>query len=614
MMKNLNPLLFSKHIFLCMLSILLTSSAYATVFNVRDFGATGDGVHDDSPAIHQAIAAAKSAGQGHTVLIPAGNYRLETIYSAQYDRPIFDEQGNPKPLTGKGHLLIDNASMLTLAGEEGTHLLMSNVYEHGIAIAGSDQITVEHLTIDYTPIPFTQGTIEAVDLENKLVTVQIQEGYADLSREDFYTQLQARRMIIFDPVTRQLDHEVVAKYKLNTLTSLGNGRWQINITSNTLNDLKPGYHLFTIIARRSRHAVMLMQTSNSTLSHLTVHSSPACAYTLRDSDAIKILNCKIQVPQNSDRLMTTNADGVHCKFNRNGPEIANCHFQGMDDDSVNIGSGFMRVLSQLDPQTIVVDMSLFEAGDTVRFIDGTTGQYNQQVKIESVFIAPYQDGINALTIKLDTPIENLVTNEDLGGPTQRIAPIRLPADERALPTLLINLDRCGKGSYIHHNIFENHRVRGILTRGPQTRIEHNTFRNLYGPAIFAGHEFSFLEGPAVSNLTIANNLFENICRSNIFICNTKMDRSPADGLENKHIIIRDNVFSNFGNPSAHGLGIDGIVIDLSNVEDVTISGNTFTSPSPVRNATLPLIKLGPSEEVSIKDNQVVNGMVLQATE
>jgi len=43
------------------------------VFNVKDFGALGDGVHLDTDAINSAIAAAAKAGGG-TVFFPAGNY------------------------------------------------------------------------------------------------------------------------------------------------------------------------------------------------------------------------------------------------------------------------------------------------------------------------------------------------------------------------------------------------------------------------------------------------------------------------------------------------------------------------------------------------------------
>ena len=48
-------------------------------FNVRDFGAVGDGRTSDSPAIDKAIAAATAAGGG-TVLVPAGTFLSSSIH------------------------------------------------------------------------------------------------------------------------------------------------------------------------------------------------------------------------------------------------------------------------------------------------------------------------------------------------------------------------------------------------------------------------------------------------------------------------------------------------------------------------------------------------------
>lgn len=50
----------------------------ATQFNVRNYGATGDGSHSDTEAINKAITAA-SGGGGGTVVIPAGAYLSGTI-------------------------------------------------------------------------------------------------------------------------------------------------------------------------------------------------------------------------------------------------------------------------------------------------------------------------------------------------------------------------------------------------------------------------------------------------------------------------------------------------------------------------------------------------------
>ena len=54
-------------------SFLLSTPTVAAVYNVRDYGAKGDGTTLDSPAINAAIEAAVSDGGGQ-VLLPAGTY------------------------------------------------------------------------------------------------------------------------------------------------------------------------------------------------------------------------------------------------------------------------------------------------------------------------------------------------------------------------------------------------------------------------------------------------------------------------------------------------------------------------------------------------------------
>lgn len=68
-----------KRIFAILLSLTaLVSSASAAVYNVRDFGAKGDGVSIDSPAINAAIQEAVKNGGG-MVYLPAGVYASYSI-------------------------------------------------------------------------------------------------------------------------------------------------------------------------------------------------------------------------------------------------------------------------------------------------------------------------------------------------------------------------------------------------------------------------------------------------------------------------------------------------------------------------------------------------------
>jgi hypothetical protein len=54
------------------------ASAAAAVFDVRRFGARGDGRHDDTAAVRRALAAAAAAGG--TVYFPAGTYRVRSLH------------------------------------------------------------------------------------------------------------------------------------------------------------------------------------------------------------------------------------------------------------------------------------------------------------------------------------------------------------------------------------------------------------------------------------------------------------------------------------------------------------------------------------------------------
>src|SRR5258708_2544296 len=57
----------------------MVEAAASAVYNVRDFGAKGDGVQNDRDAIERAIDAAVAAGGGQ-VYFPAGNYLSYTIH------------------------------------------------------------------------------------------------------------------------------------------------------------------------------------------------------------------------------------------------------------------------------------------------------------------------------------------------------------------------------------------------------------------------------------------------------------------------------------------------------------------------------------------------------
>ncbi len=137
--------------------IILASSISAKYFfgctgsiseiNVRDFGAIpGDG-KDDTPAIISAIKACKG-NTNSKLLFDFGTY---DIYGSQKDG-----RGNFKPAID-----IENVTDLTIDGN-GSELIGHN-YSTMFHFTGCRNISIINLTVDWDPLPYTQGKVILVD-------------------------------------------------------------------------------------------------------------------------------------------------------------------------------------------------------------------------------------------------------------------------------------------------------------------------------------------------------------------------------------------------------------------------------------------------------------------
>ena len=111
---------------LCIVSTFAVQADEAkNVFNVRNFGATGDGTTLDSPAINKAIAAAADTGGG-TVFIPAGTYLSGSIRLKSNIHLLIDADatilGAPQDMNA-----YDETEAYTLGGyQDGGHCYFHN--------------------------------------------------------------------------------------------------------------------------------------------------------------------------------------------------------------------------------------------------------------------------------------------------------------------------------------------------------------------------------------------------------------------------------------------------------------------------------------------------------
>ena len=68
---------------------------------------------------------------------------------------------------------------MTIDGN-GARLVMTDL-KHAVRLSDCRNVTVKNLTVDYDPLPFTQGVITSVSPDSRVVEFTIDKGYPDLT-------------------------------------------------------------------------------------------------------------------------------------------------------------------------------------------------------------------------------------------------------------------------------------------------------------------------------------------------------------------------------------------------------------------------------------------------
>ena len=156
---------------------LFVSTALALpILNIREFGAAGDGIADDSAALKQAAERLKSNGGG-TLEFPAGTYRIGTVGGGL----ILDEQSNVKVVFADGAvLLMDN---LLPDGNGGGHGITvrgpaKNIELHNIKVQWKNKARTRSNGdgFRFEGYPDSRRTLKRIRMENCQVQRSAQTG------------------------------------------------------------------------------------------------------------------------------------------------------------------------------------------------------------------------------------------------------------------------------------------------------------------------------------------------------------------------------------------------------------------------------------------------------
>lgn len=561
------------------LLITCTSLQAQTILNVKDFGALGDGIANDLPAFNQALKVARKSQSPITIRIPDGQYRLA-----------LDEDA-----TVKSHLHIEGFSNMAIAGDKQAILIMGSPYHQGIGIFKSKNVTIKNLAIDYEKLPFTQGTIVAVSPEKQLIDIRVDKGYplpTEAHIDGFAGKKNHNVGYIYDPKTKLKLNQYFDQYLRKQVQDLGHDIYRYK-SSNKVENSMVGKK-FAIVGRRKANAIKTDQATDCLIENVHVYSAPACGFNVASSGLVTINKCSIQHKPGTNRMLSTNADGLHSKWCTTGPTLSNSYFTGMGDDSVNIGGSYAPVIDQVDDYTVIIEahgtFTNFPT-DIVSLDLKTHGHINvgAVIKVKGTRVEGYKKP--CLRITFENKLPQMVTWKNNGNDKHKCSQ-------------LLNLNACGRGGKVLNNHFYNHRVRGVLMRAPNGIIKGNHFDTLAGPGIIVSNDVGFLsEGPSGEGTLIEDNLFTKIERSNIWINSSvkNQDKNATQGVVGVKII--NNRFENYGGVNAYGRGVVGNVLYIKNASDVLIENNTIGKPLTQGNEDAKLI-LKLNGDVTWKNNTV----------
>jgi len=288
---------------------------------------------------------------------------------------------------------------------------------------------------------------------------------------------------------------------------------------------------------------------------VVVHASPGLAVGLvGNRGEILVRGLEVRFAPGTTRLLTANADGVHCQQNRAGPIIEQCYFEGMADDAINLYAPPNVLLEIRSPtQWLVSAGSLVLPGDRLQVLEPMTGRVRGEV--ETLEVKPES---RALLLTLHKSLEGAVAG----------------ADHRSADTLY-NLDACGAGFQIRRNRMVGNRRYGCLLRAGGGIVEDNDFEDTTGAGVVLTNEPDWPEGPIPWGITIRRNRF---LRGGTCL-------GYADSPQSAALVVRATRLG-------HGLA------EAEAIRDVTIEGNEFTDQAGAD------LFVGGAKQVMIKGNRI----------
>jgi hypothetical protein len=507
--------------------------------------------------------------------------------------------------------------------------LINSTRDSTLTISSSSRVTIRDLTIDYDPLPFTQGTITAFDKTATQITVKVDAGYPD--DPAFLATITDGFFRVMDRATRALKpgaRDFLTPAKVERLTPgliKVTLRWSANDCFPSQLPVKVGD--VVAITNTYGHAVVVDGSDATSFIDVKLLASPDFGILENGGPGSMLLQRVSIVPgprpqgATTDRLVSTNADGTHYIAVEHGPVIEDCKFANTSDDAVNVHGFYHYVVAKPGPRHYLLtpkwDIGL-AAGDEIESCDDLTfrslgrtriAQFSKRhaPELKTKIAAIWKD--KSPTTQADL-IYDVVLEQDL--------PLKVGDS-------VTSLSRIGAGTMVRRCSF--HACGHVVVKAPNTIVEDCQFAYSSTIALQAGSDIGFWsESGFADNLILRNNRFThamtganaltagNGALGAIYVGMSYPQKAKGfqNNFQNRNITIASNHIDDSYGYAIFVNNADGAEIIDNVIGQTFIRGSAFDAGQLYGVRPDSAIFVGKSRNVQIKDNTAARGKVAKA--
>jgi len=473
-----------------------------------------------------------------------------------------------------------------LVNGNGCKILIRNPHLGFLSVNNSSNVIVEGFSVDYDPLPFTQGVVThnfSNDVPKEAaIEFAVDAGYPAPTNDNYLDPNASRWGMVIDPTRpgRVADGAWTQVFYTNVVQTNVDGAFKVSLTSLARAQTIPAGSHWCMISRWDG-AIVFNTSLSSQVTYLnnTNYTGAGPSYVGEHSPLTCEINDRIlpgppPAGAITNRLRASNADGGMFIDSRIGPWIQGCSFTGLSDDAANAclapfvitnvpvqPTNTFAVYENGADTTTPTNLIPYEAqvGDTVLFYDPANGVVFDRATITAVSLP---------NITFNHSISNVVTG------TYDTNTLLL---DETLNTSAVYLD----------NQFSNSAFHGIYCRANNMLIAHNTVSGMGKNAIcaFPAITANFLNFFVPTNVVIMDNVLSDEGFSYEALQNSIPNEQPA------YAMIALHKADDASDDVTNGLEISGIRIlynafldwrraplTLHNATDVNVIGNYFGPP------------------------------------